>query len=43
MFARRFLEAKGLGAAAAALGRFDAAAILPFPLARDNKAEGEAA
>jgi len=43
MFARRFLEAKGLGAAAAALGRFDAATILPFPLDQSKPAEGEAA
>jgi type IV secretion system protein VirB4 len=42
-FARRFLEAKGLGPAADALGRFDAADILPFPSTQANTAEGEAA
>ena len=42
-FARRFLEAKGLGPAADALGRFDAADVLPFPNTKTNSAEGEAA
>ena len=42
-FARRFLEAKGLGPAADALGRFDAADILPFPNTQASTAEGEAA
>ena len=42
-FARRFLEAKGLGPAADALGRFDAADILPFPSTQASTAEGEAA
>jgi type IV secretion system protein VirB4 len=42
-FARRFLEAKGLGPAADALGRFDAADILPFPNPSAQAAEGEAA
>lgn len=42
-FARRFLEAKGLGPAADALGRFDAADILPFPTPSSQPAEGEAA
>ena len=42
-FARRFLEAKGLGAAADALGRFDAADVLPFPTPSSQPTEGEAA
>jgi len=42
-FARRFLEAKGLGPAADALARFDAADILPFPSPSVQPAEGEAA
>ncbi|MBI1254630.1 MAG: conjugal transfer protein TrbE [Hyphomonas sp.] len=42
-FARRFLEAKGLGPAADALGRFDAADILPFPTPSSQPTEGEAA
>lgn len=42
-FARRFLDAKGLGPAADALGRFDAADILPFPTPSSQPAEGEAA
>ena len=37
-FARRFLEAKGLGPAADALGRFDAADVLPFPNTKTNSA-----
>lgn len=42
-FARRFLEAKGLGPAADALGRFDAADVLPFPTPSSQPTEGEAA
>ncbi|MBU3922199.1 MAG: conjugal transfer protein TrbE, partial [Alphaproteobacteria bacterium] len=42
-FAHRFLEAKGLGPAADALGRFDAADILPFPSPSSQTTEGEAA
>ena len=42
-FARRFLEAKGLRPAADALGRFDAADVLPFPGTQTISAEGEAA